>query len=243
MQTKTNTYPATLNTLVNLLTEHSATKQLTPKRIAELVAEAHVDVNDLMHYADFDHPKEDCYGRKLVHDGGNFEVMVMSWRPRDYSSIHDHGYTEWGVVQVFGPVHHFIFNERKGELNISARQILKTREIIKVNNPLIHQMGNATSEPYLTLHVYGSNSRDADITADAKSYDLEYDRISHTQGGAFFDLPAEAIYDFQPAPKPTRETFLHYAHLLMDYYNRQDQTEEIKAKKVRLLKKLGAVMV
>jgi hypothetical protein len=29
----------------------------------------------------------------------------------------------------------------------------------------------------------------------------------------------------------------------MDYYNRQDQTEEIKAKKVRLLKKLGAVMV
>lgn len=195
-----------------------------------------------MHYADFDHPKAACYGRKLVIDAGHFEVMVMSWLPGDYSSIHDHGHTEWGVVQVFGPMDHFMFQEKNGELAISARQVLNPREIIKINNPLIHQMGNATSQPWLTLHIYGSNSRDADITADAKSYDLEYDRISHTQGGAFFDLPDEEIYDLQPAPRPTRETFLHYADLLMDFYNRQDQTEEIERKKVHLLKKSGQVV-
>lgn len=243
MGTTTNTYPVTLERLINLLEEQSATKQLTPKKVAEIVAEANVDVEDMMHYADFDHPNEDCYGRKMVFDAGHFEVMVMSWRPRDYSSIHDHGHTEWGVVQVFGPVHHFIFNERNGELNISARQILEPREIIKVNNPLIHQMGNATSKRYVTLHVYGSNTRNGDITADAKSYDLEHDRISHTQGGAFFDLPDADIYDIKPSPKPTQETFLHHAHLLMDYYNRQEQTAEIKQKKMHLLKKLEVTMV
>ncbi len=243
MRALTETYPATLDRLIHLLEKHSSEEQITPKRVAEIVAEAKIDVNDLMHYADFDHPKEDCYGRKLVYDAGNFEIMVMSWRPRDYSSIHDHGYTEWGVVQVFGPVHHFIFSERNGELEISARQILKVGEIIKVNNPLIHQMGNATSKPYLTLHVYGSNSREGDITADAKSYDLEFDRIAHTQGGAFFDLPEEEIYNFQPAPRPTREVFLHYAHLLMDYYNRQEQTARVKRLKVNLLRKMESVMV
>lgn len=239
MSTIVNTYPLTLQKLVDTLKAETEKSPLTPKRVKEIVAEVKVDVKDLMEYADFDHPVADCYGRKLVHDEGNFEVMVMSWNPRDYSSIHDHGHTEWGVVQVFGPTHHFIYNVQDNQLRIAARQLLPTGEIIKVNHPLIHQMGNATSEPYLTLHVYGSNSRDEDVTADARNFDLEHDRISHTTGGAFFNLPADQIYDFEPAPQPDQETFLHYAHLLMDYYNRQPESEAINQLKQNLLEKMG----
>jgi len=243
MQTNTPTLPRTIAQLVEQLETQAASRQLSPKAVATIVEQADITGEDLMPFAAFDHPKADCYGRRLLYDGGNFEVMVMSWNPRDYSSIHDHGYTEWGVVQVFDPTHHFIFNERNGELRIAARQILRTGTIIKVNNPLIHQMGNATSEPYLTLHIYGSNTRDQDITADAKSYELEFDRISHTQGGAFFNLPADVIYDFKPAPRRCAETLLHYAHLLMDYYNRQDQTDDIKKLKINLLRKMEQRLV
>lgn len=235
---KSTLLPVSLQRLVDLLKEESKTGLITPLRAKEIVLEADVQESDMMQYADFDHPVEDCYGRKMVHDCGKFEVMVMSWRPRDYSSIHNHGYTQWGVVQVFGPTHHFIYHVKNGQLRFSKKEFLPKGTAIKVNNALIHQMGNATSDNYLTLHVYGSNVRDADITADAQNYDLELERIAHTTGGAFFNLSDSEVYDFEKAPAPTPEVFSHYAGLLLDYYNRQEQTAEIQSKRQYLFQQI-----
>ncbi|MEN0003188.1 MAG: cysteine dioxygenase family protein [Bacteroidota bacterium] len=232
--------PRSLERLVTLLKTSLQEGKLNPKRAKELVLEADVQVEDMMHYADFEHPTPDCYGRKMVYDGGQFEVMVMSWNPGDYSSIHNHGYTEWGVVQVFGNTHHFIYNIKDNQMAFAKRELLMAGEAIKVNNALIHQMGNATTAPYLTLHVYGASCRDEAVTADAKNYDLELDRIAHTCGGAFFDLPKEQVHSIEAGVEPTQEVFLHYAHLLMDYYNRQVQTDDIIAKKRQLFEKMEA---
>lgn len=239
MQTQQQTLPKSLDRLVQLISKAIDLEgKITPARAKELVLQADVQVEDMMHYADFDHPKADCYGRKLVFDNGNFEVMVMSWEPGDYSSIHNHGYTQWGVVQVFGNVHHFIYQVKNGVLDFAKREILPTGAAIKVNNPFIHQMGNPSTDRYLTLHVYGSNERSSDITADAMNFDLEFDRISHTTGGAFFNLPADEIYDFEEAPRPTDEVFFHYAHLLLNYYNRQEATPRMQELKANLLTKM-----
>lgn len=213
---------------------------LNPQQVKELVEQADVQEEDMKVYADFDHPIEDGYGRKLVYDGGKFEIMVMSWNPTDYSSIHNHGYTQWGVVQVFGNAHHFIYHEKEGELHFSKKEILTKGTITKVNNATIHQMGNPSSGKYMTLHIYGCNDKDCNITADAKNYELEFDRVNHTTGGAFFNLPEDQIYDFQPCPKPTDEVFVNYAKLLLDYYQRLEQTDEIKTLKNELLEKLKA---
>lgn len=233
------TLPPSLNRLVQMLSDTIETDGvLTPLKTKKIVLEADVQEVDMMHYADFDHPIEDCYGRKLVYDAGNFEVMVMSWNPGDYSSIHNHGYTEWGVVQVFGNTHHLLFRTKGDTLCFAKKEILPNKAAIKVNNALIHQMGNATSSRYLTLHVYGSNSLDGNITADAKNFDLEFDRVAHTCGGAFFNLPDNAIHSVEEGLVPTQEVFMHYAHLLMDYYNRQKTTEEIILLKQQLLEKM-----
>lgn len=217
-------------------------EKITPLKAKALVLEADVQVEDMMEYADFDHPVADCYGRKLVHDGGSYEVMVMSWNPGDYSSIHNHGYTEWGVVQVFGNTHHMIYQVKEETLGFARKEILPAGAAIKVNNAFIHQMGNATTQRYLTLHVYGSNQRCADITADAKNFDLEFDRIAHTCGGAFFNLPQEAIHEVQKGYKPTPEVFMHYANLLMDYYSRQPVTPEIIGLKQRLFDRMEKML-
>ena len=222
--------------LVNLLKE--AIEQnggLNPQLAKEIVQRADVQEEDLKPYADFDHPVEDCYGRQMIYDNGNFEVMTMSWQPGDYSSIHNHGYTQWGVVQVFGNVHHFSFHIKDNELRFSKREILPNGAIAKVNNALIHQMGNTTSEPYMTLHIYGCNDRNENVTADAKNYELEHNRVAHTTGGAFFNLPEGEIYDFEELPRPTDAVFLHNAHMLMDYYNRQPQSDKIDDLKKNLL--------
>ena len=213
-------------------------EKITPQKAKELVLQANVQVEDMMEYADFEHPKADCYGRKLVHHGGHFEVMIMSWNPGHYSSIHNHGYTQWGVVQVFGHTHHLLYQTKDETLAFARKEILPAGTAIKVNNALIHQMGNLSSQPYLTLHVYGSNELAGDITADAKNYDLEFDRIAHTCGGAFFNLQPEAIHSEEPGIKPTQEVFMHYAHLLMNYYNRQVQTPEMMQLKKHLLAKV-----
>lgn len=231
----------TIDLLINnLITSIETEGKLTPLRAGELVAASKVSQEEMMHYADFDHPTEDCYGRKMVYDHGCFEVMVMSWNPGHYSSIHNHGYTQWGVVQVFGNTHHMVYHVKNDELRFSKKEILNAGGIVKVNNNFIHQMGNASTTPYLTLHVYGCNDRSEGITADAKNYDLEFDRISHTTGGAFFNLPAAEIYDFEKGPKPSNEVFLHYAYLLLNYYDRQEKTLEIRALQKNIIQKLEA---
>ncbi len=242
MQIKTLSKP--LNFLVELLS--NAIKidgKLSPRRVKELVLTANIQEEDLIPYADFDHPIEDCYGRQMVYDNGDFEVMAMSWMPGDYSSIHNHGYTQWGVVQVFGNTHHFIYNIKNDVLNFSKKEILTKGSVVKVNNNLIHQMGNPTTEQYLSLHVYGSNDRKEEVTSDAKNFDLEFNRVSHTTGGAFFNLPEDVIYDFEKSPHPSKEVFLHYAHLLISYYNRQPYSERIEKLKRNILSKIGRTIL
>ena len=49
----------------------------------------------LAEWVRFDHPPDHGYGRRLVASGPGFEVLVMSWRPGDWSAIHDHGQARW----------------------------------------------------------------------------------------------------------------------------------------------------
>ena len=231
--------PQSLSQLVDQL-KHviETTGSLSPVKAKEIVLESKIELEDLMHYADFDHPTEDCYGRKLVCEGEHFEVMVMSWNPGDFSAIHNHGYTEWGVVQVFGDTHHIIYNLKNNNLSFAKKEILRSGSAIKVNNALIHQMGNITITPYLTLHVYGSNHLKEKITDDAKHYDLELDRVSCSGGGAFFNLPDHVISKISNGVKPTQAVFTHHMYLLMSYYNRQKQSQKIIQLKKNLIEKL-----
>jgi predicted metal-dependent enzyme (double-stranded beta helix superfamily) len=217
-------------------------ESLTPKLAGDLVAEANVQAEDLMPYANFDHPVEDCYGRQLVYETDQFEVMVMSWNPGDYSSIHNHGYTQWGVVQVFGNTHHFTYQIKEDELRFSRREIIPAGSVVKVNNALIHQMGNTSGEPYLTLHVYGVNDPESGITNNAMNFDLAFDRITYTDGGAFFNLPPEAVNRTEPGIPPSDEVLAHYTYLFMDYCLRQDPSDEILDIKAQLAEKMGQLL-
>lgn len=233
--------PKNLETLKTLLSDAiDRNEKMTASKVKGFVEQAQVQIEDLKSFADFDHPVEDGYGRKMIFDGGKFEIMAMSWNPGDYSSIHNHGYTQWGVVQTFGNAHHFIYQNKDNELRFAIKEILPKGGITKIVNATIHQMGNPSTRPFMTLHIYGFNEDAGCITGDAKNYELEYDRVNHTTGGAFFNLPEDQIYDFEPCPVPTDDVFINYAKLLLDYYQRQEQTAEILELKTALLKKLEA---
>ena len=194
--------------------------EMTIPKIADYIKTAAISFEDLLPYADFDHPKEDGYGRQIAVAGKHYEIMVMSWNPGDFSAVHDHGYTTWGAVQVFGHVMHHTFAIKQDRFAITRKEIIADGTIIKVNNPLIHQMGNVTSKPYLTMHVYGDNEYVGDVTADSRIFELETGLIKHTTGGAFFNLPDEKVYDVEEMPEIDYQTFVHQASILMQYYQR-----------------------
>ncbi len=177
----------------DLIIAIEAEEQFTPNMAKRLLESSAITADDLAAWADFDHPATDSYGRKLVFDGGCFELMVMSWVDGDMAAIHDHGYTQWGAVKLFGTAEHAIFKMRDGRLSTSERRVFEAGDVVSVGHDLIHQMGNVGSEPFLSLHLYGCYGRDGDITADARLYELHEGNIQRTSGGVFFDLPYSQI--------------------------------------------------
>jgi SAM-dependent methyltransferase/predicted metal-dependent enzyme (double-stranded beta helix superfamily) len=191
-----------------LISEIESEKEMSPRRAREILQNANVAENDIKKWAHFDHPVSDSYGRKLVYDGGHFEIMAMSWVPGDYSAIHDHGFTQWGAVQIFGPAEHAAFLAQDGEIHTLNRSVVQPGIVLGVGHQLVHQMGNSSDERFMSLHMYGSYDRKSDITADARVFDLNENRIQFTNGGVFFGLPEEAIQRREKGPDPDFLTWL-----------------------------------
>ncbi len=182
-----------------------------PGAMRQLVLEAGVRAEDLVPWADFDHSPADSYGRKLVYQGDNFEIMVMSWRPGDFSTIHDHGYTQWGAVQVFGPAEHATFRQEEGQLITLARWRMKEGDAIGVSHQLVHQMGNPTENTFfMSLHVYGTYEAVDNVTGMARLFDLEHEQIHRVNGGVFFALPSQEYVRTEPGPRGDFPTQLRH---------------------------------
>ena len=123
--------PFAIQDLIRMLEE---AEDLTPRVARDLLLSANLQAEDLEPWSDLEHPIRDSYGRKLIFDGGYFEMMAMSWTPGDFSAIHDHGYTEWGAVQVFGPAEHSVFLEQDGDLTTLSRAEVKPGEVLAVGH-------------------------------------------------------------------------------------------------------------
>ena len=180
---------------------------------AERLGAAKLAAGDLMAWSDLEHADTDSYGRRLVHQSARFELMVMSWRPGDYSAIHDHGAAEWGAVRYFGAADHVSFDLSAGQLAIQSRATTRLDALLCVEPSLIHLMGNAGQTSFVSLHLYGaSEAQTHAITRGARIYDLFEDRIQRTDGGVFFCLPEAQIQSRESGPKAGPETLrLHHA--------------------------------
>ncbi len=198
--------PKSLRRIVDAI--HSS-QDMHQRMIRQIVQDASVQPEDLEPWTDFNHSAADSYGRILTYDGGFFEVMVMSWCPGDVSAIHDHGYTQWGAVQVFGPAEHAVFLVQDEQIRTLSRSFLRPGQILSVGHQLIHQMGNLCENTnFLSLHIYGNYERTGEITADARVFDLDEGKIQRTDGGVFQALPEQDIKRREPGPEPDFCTWL-----------------------------------
>ena len=214
--------PIRVQTLVHLLQCHP---EMTPEKAAHCVQEANIQLEDLWHWAAISHPIADSYGRNLVYAESSFEIMVMSWDPGDYSAIHDHGAAQWGAVQSFGAAEHSVYalddrHVSTGHLSTVKIHPFGYRTILPVSPDLIHQMGNPSDTPMLSLHVYGATDHGGEITGEARLFDLFHQTIQYTNGGVFFCLPEADILYQTPGLVGDRETTLRHHCQMLDRVNR-----------------------
>ena len=208
MQTPIPPSVETLPSSLQRLIERLETEQPQhPGEMRKLMQEAEVPLADLLPWADYDHPAADSYGRRPVYQSDCFEVMVMSWLPGDMSTIHDHGHTQWGAVKVYGPAEHATFRIEEDVLSTTSRKRFAPGDVVGVSHSFIHQMGNPTEEPFLSLHIYGTLEAIDNVTGDARLFDLRRSEIQRIDGGVFFDLPEAQVKRREPGPRgdfPTR---------------------------------------
>jgi len=199
--------PTALSQLIQSIEHDTPT---SPAALRDRLQAADISMEELRPWFAFDHPTVDSYGRKLIYQGDRFEVMLMSWNPGDFSAIHDHGYTQWGAVQVFGPAEHATFSISDSGLQTLRRWTMASQEVVGVAHTLIHQMGNASETAFVSLHIYGCHEETDAITADARLFDPVRGIIQHVDGGVFFALPGESIAKTLAGPKGDLPTQLRY---------------------------------
>ena len=209
-----DSYPKSLQGLIRDL-EQSA-DFLTPARAKDILLRTNISPQDLLPWADFNHPVTDSYGRKLLFQGKNFEIMVMSWLPGDFSAIHDHGSAQWGAVQCFGTADHYVYSFTEGILTTAKSSPYHFGMVHAVDRSLIHQMGNPGNKPFLSLHVYGCQEISDSITANARVFDLLEGSIQFTDGGVFFCLPESQINRCIKGLQADRETLRRHHNLMCD---------------------------
>ena len=208
---------------------------MDPALLASILAEHPITEKDLQEWIDYNYPQSETYGRKVAHSGDSFDVLIMSWRPGNYSAIHNHGYAQWGAVIPFGPLHNHLFKVQNKQIQLVEQQLLEPGKPIFVTNDMIHQMGNPSGKNHCSLHIYGCPQQNSQITADSFIYEPEKKRIFETTGGAFLNLPNERVQQVISELSADSRTYVHHAGILLNYYARQTPTTQVQEQIGQLL--------
>lgn len=210
------TLPLSISSLIEKIGNK---KDLSPSQIISFIKEANIQAQDLAEWSDFDHDINEGYGRKLIYQHDHYEIMVMSWAAYDATAIHDHGSTDWGAVQVFGELEHVTYDLEDSYLTIQLKEKISDQEVIYVNNDLIHRMINHSNRKVFSLHVYGTNKKTDNVTADAKLYNVSTGEVQLVDGGVFHDLKEDEYTATTIEFDTDRLTQIeHYTQLLQHYY-------------------------
>ncbi|BAX81765.1 cysteine dioxygenase [Labilibaculum antarcticum] len=202
----------------NLINDLRNQNSVTNPMVLEMVESYKLTEQDVAQYFSYNHSPDESYGRQLIYDNGNFKILLMSWKPGDFTAIHNHGYTEWGCVYFFGEATHRLYSVTNDELKIIQKDNFQKGQIASVSGNLTHMMGNSSSKNFSTLHIYGSNSQQSDVSKDAIVYLPELDKEVTTMGSAYLNMDKQLILSEKPLINVSNELVADYFSLVKLFY-------------------------
>lgn len=183
--------PKAMKELIEKLT---SLKDCNNKILGEIMCEIQFLPDDFLPFTHFDHPDTESYGRTLLHKDERFKIILMSWAPGDFTAIHDHGNVEWGAVYSMGNATHRLYEMRNNMLHLRSSDKILAGQTHVLAGTLIHMMGNLEMTNNISIHIYGLNKAEKDISIETKVFSPENNCIFETAGPAFLNLQPGLIY-------------------------------------------------
>ncbi len=196
-------------------------KEVSEKDLLSSIKKSDINISDIGNYVCFNHSIHESYGRSIIYESNKVEIVLMSWNKEDYTSIHDHGYAQWGAVYAFGNIQNSCFKIENNTLKKLSQTTLKKGEIAIVDHSSIHQMGNPYNKPALSLHVYYTNKNVENVTGEARNFDLYSQTVYKANGGAFLDIPEKDIVRKEKCPGFDKNLYNNYVNILQQYMNKR----------------------
>lgn len=215
------------NNIKNLIFALKNENSINNSMVADIVESNKLSEEDIKPYFAFDHDINESYGRQLIYDNGNFKIMLMSWKSGDFTAIHNHGYTEWGCVYFFGEATHRLYELKNNVLEIIQKDHFHHGQIASVCGNLTHIMGNAGSKDFTTLHIYGSNTRQNNVSKDAKVYMPEHQKVYTTMGSAYLNMSKDLVLSEKPLNNLKYEVLSDYFSLVKPFYEKNQNIDLI----------------
>ena len=181
-------------------------------QLKEIVKATPVMREELLPYHNFDHPENESYGRRLIHENSFFCIYLMSWRPGDFTAIHDHGTTEWGCVLALDDFAHRLYKFKNNKLVLKDDKPFLKYQKASVHGDVIHMMGNNSSNNSLSVHIYGTNDSAKKAAQHSRIFHPETAQMTYSQGAAFLFHPeniSDKLYDFHNLEDEALEDYLN----------------------------------
>lgn len=215
----------TSNPLHLIIEEIKSLTECHRGQVSEIIKNSGIEAKDLLPHAYFDHSPEISYGRKIIFKNHQIIVLAVSWAPGDFSAIHSHGDTEWGVLYFFGDCEHRLYEEKGNSLRLVKKSIIPEGSIIAIEGEYIHAMGNLSDKPFQSLHVYFTGIEGKTPGNGARIFLLERKKVYTTTGAAYLDMDfnensENAVeIDFDP------DTLRDYASFIRPFFQRNNKTQ------------------
>jgi len=181
----TRTLPRSVNFIIDALNN---TEVIDNTILTEIIKSAGLKEEDLLPFNCFQHPDSESYGRQQLFGNDRYKILLMSWRPGDFTAIHDHGLVQWGCVCFFGKTTHRTYAFQDGQLRLSKCDVFEAGQISMLKGELTHMMGNGGGLNIITMHVYGSDTGVAFKEGRARVFALEDKKLYYTSGEAYLDI-------------------------------------------------------
>jgi predicted metal-dependent enzyme (double-stranded beta helix superfamily) len=194
----------------------------------EIIENARFSEHEFIPFNKFDHPETESYGRNLLYETDKFKIYLMSWKPGDFTAIHNHGITEWGGVYFFGNATHRLYEMTNDKLELIQCDYFKKGDSAAICGDLIHMMGNSGNKEFTTLHIYGSNTGFSANAKDEKVFLPEHRSVFNTNGPAFLNMN-EDLKKLKTFFNDIKEgTLLDYFDTIKPFYSRIKRDDVIQ---------------
>jgi cysteine dioxygenase len=162
-----------MNTLKSINTPQKNSLQTVSELISTLIEEEKLKYTTILEsmklpIAEFEKYatwSDSCYTRNCIAENEDFELILICWQKKQFTSIHDHGGEECWVYIIEGDFRENIYTESEKE----KLQIVKTTDyrpgdiVYMIDFMGFHNLENRSNKKSMSLHLYAKPIKNCNV--------------------------------------------------------------------------------